>query len=91
MLSNFNTAYNFLSISLALRIMQNVYPATAQDKSLCSSALIAGMIAGRVVGEAIGDILGRHLVIALVMTLQLVGALISSLSHYSIHLFFAGK
>jgi hypothetical protein len=94
MLSNFSTAYNIVSISLALSIMQNIYPATPQDKSFCSSALIAGMIVGQVVGGTIGDILGRHLAIALVMTLQVVGALVSSLAfdgHYSIYLFLAGK
>lgn len=94
MLSNFSTAYNILSISLALRIMQNIYPATPQDKSLCSSALIAGMIVGQVVGGAIGDIMGRHLAMALVMTLQVVGALVSSLAfdgHCPIYLFLAGK
>jgi hypothetical protein len=94
MLSNFSTAYNIMSISLVLSIMQNIYPATPRDKSLCSSALIAGMIVGQVVGGAIGDILGRHLAIALVMTLQVVGALVSSLAfegHYSIYIFLAGK
>jgi hypothetical protein len=94
MLSNFSTAYNIVSISLALDIMEEVYPATPQDKSLCSSALIAGMIVGQLVGGAIGDVLGRHLAMAVVMGLQVVGALVSAFSfdgYLSIYMFLAGR
>lgn len=78
MLSNFSTAYNVVSISMALNIMQELYETTPQDKSLCSSALIAGMIIGQLAGGAIGDILGRHVAMALVMSLQIVGALVTA-------------
>ena len=75
MLSNFSTAYNVVSISMALDIMHSIYHSSPEVKSLCSSALIAGMIAGQVAGGAVGDILGRHLAMTVVMTLQIVGAL----------------
>jgi MFS transporter, PHS family, inorganic phosphate transporter len=84
MLSNFSTAYNVVSISLALSIMENVYDSIGQskseNKSLCSSALIAGMIIGQLIGGVIGDILGRHVAMAVVMTLQVVGAIMSAFS-----------
>ena len=94
MLSNFSTAYNVVSISLALDIMGKIYEATPEDKSMCSSALIAGMIVGQIIGGAIGDILGRHVAMAVVMALQVVGALISSLAvggRFSIYLYLAGR
>ena len=93
MLSNFSTAYNVVSIGLALHIMDRIYPATSEDKSLCSSALIAGMIIGQLVGGAVGDILGRHLAMAVVMALQVFGALASAFSvdgHYNIYWVVAG-
>lgn len=80
LLSNFSTAYNIVSISLALTIMEGIYPTTLQDKSLCSSALIAGMIIGQLAGGFIGDILGRHLAMAVVMGLQVVGAIATAFS-----------
>jgi PHS family inorganic phosphate transporter-like MFS transporter len=92
MLSNFSTAYNVVSISLALDIMQEIYPVTPQDKSLCSSSLIAGMIVGQLIGGAIGDIFGRHLAMAVVMGLQVIGALVSAASFdgsVSIYVFLA--
>jgi MFS transporter, PHS family, inorganic phosphate transporter len=80
MLSNFSTAYNLVSISLALSIMEGIYHGTPQDKSLCSSALIAGMIVGQLLGGIIGDVLGRHLAMAVVMCLQVVGATATAFS-----------
>ncbi len=80
MLSNFSTAYNVVSISMALEIMHEIYDTSPAEKSLCSSALIAGMIAGQLVGGAVGDILGRHLAMAVVMVLQIVGALATAAS-----------
>ena len=90
MLSNFSTAYNVLSISLALDILAQGHDAqvTAADKSLCSSALFAGMIVGQLGGGALGDILGRHLAMTLVMLLQVLASLLSSFST-GIHLGFA--
>ncbi|KAG7370812.1 phosphate transporter [Nitzschia inconspicua] len=92
MLSNISTAYNVVSISMALDIMQDLYETTSKDKSLCSSALIAGMIVGQLAGGAIGDILGRHMAMAVVMSLQIVGALITACavqSSFSIYAFIA--
>jgi PHS family inorganic phosphate transporter-like MFS transporter len=93
MLSNFSTAYNVVSISLALDIMQEIYPASPEDKSLCSSALIAGMIAGQLAGGALGDILGRHVAMTVVMMLQIIGAIVTALSsdgyEMSIYVFIA--
>lgn len=81
MLSNFSTAYNVLSISLALDILAHGHhQVTAADKSLCSSALFAGMIVGQLGGGALGDILGRHLAMTLVMLLQVLASLLSSFS-----------
>ena len=93
MLSNFSTAYNVVSIGLALHIMDRIYPATSQDRSVCSSALIAGMIIGQLVGGAVGDILGRHLAMAVVMALQVLGAIASASSvdgRYNIYWVVAG-
>eukprot|EP00934_Nitzschia_sp_Nitz4_P003744 Nitzschia sp. Nitz4//scaffold51_size120721//103888//105647//NITZ4_003746-RA/size120721-snap-gene-0.44-mRNA-1//-1//CDS//3329553919//3734//frame0 len=80
MLSNFSTAYNIVCISMVLDIMQQTYPCTAQDKSVCSSALIAGMIMGQLVGGTLGDVLGRHMAMAVVMGLQIMGALATACS-----------
>ncbi len=80
MLSNFSTAYNLVSISLALAIMERIYDTTPQDKSLCASALIAGMIVGQLLGGIIGDILGRHMAMAVVISLQVVGAVATAFS-----------
>jgi PHS family inorganic phosphate transporter-like MFS transporter len=80
MLSNFSTAYNLVSISLALTIMEGIYDTTPQDKSLCSSALIAGMIVGQLLGGIIGDVLGRHMAMAVVISLQVVGAVATAFS-----------
>jgi len=88
MLSNFSTAYNVLSISLALHILsERNGDLSASDKSLCSSALFAGMIVGQLGGGALGDILGRHLAMTLVMLLQVFASFMSSLSsevHFNI-------
>jgi MFS transporter, PHS family, inorganic phosphate transporter len=92
MLSNFSTAYNVVSISMALDIMQELYDTTAEDKSLCSSALIAGMIIGQLAGGAVGDIIGRHMAMATVMSLQIVGATMTACAsegHVSIFAFIA--
>jgi PHS family inorganic phosphate transporter-like MFS transporter len=81
MLSNFSTAYNIVSISLALHMMDSVYlDATSEDKALCSSALIAGMIVGQLGGGTLGDVLGRHVAMTCVMFLQVVSAFFSALS-----------
>ena len=80
MLSNFSTAYNVISISLALHMLQNVYPNTATEASLCSSALVGGMIVGQLVGGTLGDVLGRHMAMTVVILLQVIGALMSALS-----------
>jgi MFS transporter, PHS family, inorganic phosphate transporter len=92
MLSNFSTAYNVVCISMALDMMQELYETTPKDKSLCSSALIAGMIIGQLAGGAIGDVLGRHMAMALVMSLQIVGAIITACAfdgYFSIYAFIA--
>jgi PHS family inorganic phosphate transporter-like MFS transporter len=86
MLSNFSTAYNVVSISLTLHIMDKIYLTTPQDESLCSSALIAGMIVGQLAGGTLGDVLGRHRAMSVVMLLQVVAAFGSSLSCEMAHL-----
>jgi len=81
MLSNFSTAYNIISISLALHMMDATYEhASPQQKSLCSSALIAGMILGQLAGGTLGDVLGRHKAMTFVMILQVSASFLSSLS-----------
>lgn len=81
MLSNLASAYNVLSISLSLRVMERVYTnLKATDASLCSSALIAGMILGQLVGGALGDVLGRHRAMAVVMATQIASSLGSAFS-----------
>jgi len=78
MLSNFSTAYNIMSISLALPMLQTTTARNDSDnniKSLCSSALIAGMILGQLCGGTLGDVCGRHVAMALCMGLQIVGSL----------------
>lgn len=80
MLSNFSSAYNIVSISLSLHIMDHIYSATAQDESICSSALIAGMIIGQFGGGTLGDVLGRHRAMGLVMWLQVVASFGSACS-----------
>ena len=75
-------------------MMQEIYPVTPQDKSICSSALIAGMIVGQLVGGTIGDVLGRHLAMAVVMGLQVISAMFSAFSFdgvISIYIILAGK
>jgi MFS transporter, PHS family, inorganic phosphate transporter len=89
MISNFSTAYNVNSISLALKLMEDYHkdhmnPAfeiTATQKALCSSSLMAGMILGQLLGGMLGDILGRHMAMTCVMLLQVIAALASSVSH----------
>jgi hypothetical protein len=81
MLSNFSTAYNTVSISLALAILRNVRPVTkTSNQAFCSSALIGGMIVGQLLGGTIGDVVGRHRAMSLVMLLQIVAAIGSALS-----------
>lgn len=80
MLSNFSTAYNVLSISLALHMMDKIYKIQGNERTLCSSALIAGMIIGQLVGGTLGDLMGRHLAMTLVMFLQVLAAFASALS-----------
>jgi len=80
MLSNFSTSYNIVSISLALGMMSNVYDTiSSSDRSLCSSALLAGMIFGQLAGGTIGDILGRHIAMTVVMFLQIVASFATAL------------
>ncbi len=80
MLSNFSTSYNILSVSLALHIMNNIYEMDDEDRSLCSSALLAGMILGQLGGGAIGDAIGRHKAMVLVMFFQIFAAIGSAIS-----------
>ncbi|CAB9513520.1 Inorganic phosphate transporter 1 [Seminavis robusta] len=80
MLSNFSTAYNVISISLALDLLSTQRHLSVADKSLCSSALFAGMIAGQLGGGALGDVCGRHIAMMAVMLLQVLASLLSSLS-----------
>jgi MFS transporter, PHS family, inorganic phosphate transporter len=89
MISNFSTAYNVNSISLALKLMEDYhknhlhhpeFEISATHKALCSSSLMAGMILGQLVGGMLGDVLGRHLAMTCVMLLQVLAALASSLS-----------
>jgi len=80
MLTNFSTAYNVISISLPLEILATLYGTSAAEKSLCSSALIAGMIVGQLVGGALGDLLGRHRAMTVVMFLQVFAALAAACS-----------
>lgn len=56
-LSNFSTAYNIISIKLALSMMNNIYHTTPEQSARCSSALIAGMIVGQIAGGILGDVL----------------------------------
>lgn len=86
MLSNYSTAYNIISISLALNMMAPLYPyTTPADKSLCSSALIAGMIIGQLTGGAMGDLLGRHMAMTFVMLLQVFASFASAFSFDVMH------
>lgn len=80
MLSTFGTAYNLVSISLSLAMMEGIYDTSPKDKSLCSSALIAGMIVGQLLGGIIGDVLGRHKAMAVMISLQVVGAVATAFS-----------
>ena len=81
MLSNFSTAYNIVSISLALDMMEFVYDSlSASDRSLCSSALLAGMIFGQLGGGTLGDIVGRHVAMTIVMFLQITASFASAFS-----------
>jgi hypothetical protein len=80
MLSNFSTAYNVLSISLTLHMMDKIYTIRGNERTLCSSALIAGMIIGQLGGGALGDLMGRHMAMTLVMFLQVLAAFASALS-----------
>mmetsp|Transcript_30377 Transcript_30377/g.56102 ORF Transcript_30377/g.56102 Transcript_30377/m.56102 type:complete len:529 (-) Transcript_30377:409-1995(-) len=81
MVSNFSAAYNTINISLALALMQSVYPpADSSDITTCSSALIAGMILGQLGGGLLGDWLGRHMAMAMVMSLQVGAAFFSAWS-----------
>jgi MFS transporter, PHS family, inorganic phosphate transporter len=76
MLSQFSTAYNILSISLPLQLLES----SKVSKSLCSSALIAGMIVGQCGGGTLGDMVGRHVAMTVCMGLQVVGAIGSATS-----------
>ena len=80
MLSNFSTAYNILSISLALQMMSNVYDLSDNARAYCSSSLLAGMIIGQLGGGALGDLIGRHRAMTGVMFLQVFAAFGSALS-----------
>ena len=81
MLSNFSTSYNIVSISLALDMMGSIYETlTVTDKSLCSSALLAGMILGQLGGGALGDVMGRHVAMTIVMFLQIIASVASAFS-----------
>ena len=80
MLSNLSTSYNVLSISLALHMMDRIYTIEGNERTLCSSALIAGMIIGQLLGGTLGDLMGRHMAMTLVMFLQVVAAFASALS-----------
>jgi hypothetical protein len=80
MLSNFSTAYNVLSISLALHMMDQIYKIQGNERTICSSSLIAGMIIGQLAGGALGDLMGRHMAMTVVMFLQVVAAFASALS-----------
>lgn len=80
MLSNFSTAYNILSISLALQIMSNVYDLSDKARAFCSSSLLAGMIIGQLGGGALGDLIGRHRAMTGVMFLQVFAAFGSAFS-----------
>ena len=89
MLSNFSTAYNIISISFALQILETATTSSTSttgghhyhvNKSLCSSVLIAGMIVGQFCGGMLGDMVGRHVGMAACLCLQVVGALGSALS-----------
>lgn len=80
MLSNFSTAYNILSISLALQIMETMYSLSPEEKSLCSATLIAGMIVGQIGGGILGDVLGRHRALTIVMFVQVSASLVSAFS-----------
>ena len=81
MLSNFSTAYNIISISLALQILETTKGHHHHvNKSLCSSVLIAGMMVGQFCGGMLGDMFGRHVGMAVCLSLQVIGALGSALS-----------
>jgi len=77
MVSNFSTSYNVVNVSLALPILNDLYPATSsEDAAACASSLLAGMIIGQIVGGALGDSwLGRLGALRLVMVIQIVASL----------------
>lgn len=77
MVSNFSTSYNVVNISLALPILNELYPAASpEDAAACASSLLAGMIVGQLVGGALGDSwLGRLGALRLVMVIQIVASL----------------
>ena len=70
LLSNFSTAYNILSVSLAIQMMSSVYDPSDSERAMCSSTLLAGMILGQIGGGALGDLIGRHRAMTFVMFLQ---------------------
>jgi len=80
MLSNFSTSYNILSVSLAIHVMSGIYEMDKEDRTVCSSALLAGMIIGQLVGGTLGDAIGRHKAMSLVMFLQIFAACGSAFS-----------
>lgn len=80
MISNFSTSYNVVNISLVLPILEDLYPATAEESSASASSLLAGMMVGQVVGGALGDtFLGRVGALRLVMALQVAASIGSAL------------
>lgn len=81
MLSNFSTAYNVVSISLALDLMSPQYDLISEtDRSLCSVSLLAGMVLGQLGGGALGDSLGRHVAMDIIMFLQIFASIASAFS-----------
>eukprot|EP00977_Amphora_coffeiformis_P007743 scaffold1695_cov167-Amphora_coffeaeformis.AAC.13 len=76
MISNFSTSYNVVNISLVLPIMEQLEPATDEDKAFVASSLLLGMIVGQVLGGLLGDsCLGRLQALRFVMLLQIVASL----------------
>ena len=83
MLSNFSTAYNAVSISLVLPILQSpsLYneAVTPTSESFCASSLLGGMMIGQLIGGALGDVIGRWNAMYLVMGIQILGTFGSAL------------
>ena len=83
MLSNFSTAYNAVSISIVIPILQSpslyLSSVTPTSESICASSLLCGMMLGQLIGGFLGDVIGRWKAMYLVMIIQTLGSIGSAL------------